>query len=390
MQLRKFRFLIVFAAVFSAALSARSLTIVPTFDSSITGDANSAAMMAGINHAIQVLQSNVTDNVTVNVTFVADESIGLGQSSTYGAEFSYANFLAALRTHATSLNDTNGLSKLPNSSTDPLIGGAQIHLTTAQARVLGLDSSYSGTDSTISLKMSLMNFTRPPGDPNKYDLAQVTEHELDEVLGISSGLPDTSVVWPMDLFRYTTNLARTFTTAGDNAYFSVDGTNLLARFNMNPGGDYADFWSYSGNWAPPGLTPHPQVQDAFTGPGYAIDLGTNELAMLDVVGWTIAKTTPPLLLTISRIGTNSYKLSWPGSYTGYVLQENANLLNSAGWNYSASGAANPATNVSTAAQKFYRLVPQPNSLLRATAPPVEGSPVISHELTIRSLQPRKP
>jgi hypothetical protein len=58
-----------------------------------------------------------------------------------------------------------------------------------------------------------------------------------------SQLPTTNEINPADLFRYTTNLVRTFTTTGDNAYFSPDGTNLLARYNMDPGGDYGDWWS---------------------------------------------------------------------------------------------------------------------------------------------------
>ena len=322
------------------AIQASALTFIPTFDSSITTNANAAGMTNAINAALQVLQSNLTDNVTVKVTFVDDESVGLGQSLTFGSDFAYSDFLAALRQHATSVNDTNGLSKLPNSTTDPVIGGTQIHLTTAQARVLGLDS-YSGIDSTVSFKMSLMNFTRPDVDPGKYDLQEVAAHELDEVLGISSGLPSsTSEVWPADLFRYTTNLVRTYATTGDNAYFSVDGTNLLARYNMVTGADFGDWWSDNDIfWAPPGIPPHSQVQDAFGEPGGYDDLGSNELAILDVVGWTLA--VPPPSLAIVRSGTSQFTLSWTSTASGYVLEERTNLI-SGNWTFSTTGAANPA------------------------------------------------
>ena len=151
-----------------------------------------------------------------------------------------------------------------------------------------------------------MNVTRPSGDPTKYDLQQVVEHEIDEVLGCSSGLPNFTLICPIDLFRYTTNLARTYTTNGDNAYFSVDGTNLLARFNMNAGGDYSDFWSVfkTNRWAPPGTTPHSQVQDAFNTPGVVVNYGVSELAMLDVIGWTLsdnakALLNPPTILVVN-------------------------------------------------------------------------------------------
>jgi hypothetical protein len=377
-------------AVFvSIATSGYSLNIIPTFDSSITGAPNSAAIISGINFALQTIQSNIADNVSVNITFVADENIGLGQSLTFGDDYSYADYLAALRSRATSVNDTNALSQLPNSSVDPVIGGSLIHLTTAQARMLGLDS-YSGIDSTVSFKMSLMNLTRQLVNPGKYDFISTVEHEVDEVLGISSGLPNTSVVWPVDLFRYTTNRVRTFTTSGDDAYFCVDGTNLLARYNMNPGGDYADFWSFTGHWAPPGSTPHSQVQDAFAYPNATADLGTNELAALDVVGWTLVKPLAPLLLTIVRTSANHYTISWPSSYTGFVLQENTNLLDAAGWVESASGSANPAILVSTSSQKFYRLGIPPNSLTLPAAAPANAGTTTTHRLVKRSLQPGTP
>jgi hypothetical protein len=376
------------------ATSAYGLTIIPTFDSSITSDPNGAAMTNAINAAIQVLQTNLVDNVTVNITFKSDESVGLGESSTFGGDYSYASFLAALRSHATSATDTNALNTLPNSATDPVIGGTQIHLTTAQARLLGLGSD-TGTDSTIKLKMSSMNFARPPADPNKYDLQQVTEHELDEVLGISSGLPDTSEVWPVDLFRYTTNLVRTFTTNDDNAYFSPDGIKLLARFNMDPGGDYGDYWStyYPTNWSPiTGVTLNfPQVQDAFSGPNVDIDIGVAELTVLDIVGWTLAgasSTTPPQL-QITRNGVNQFTLSWTNTASGYTLQERTNLVTGA-WAASTTGTTNPAVLVSTDTQKFYRLyqAAAPSVIVSKAAVANQATPPL--QLTIRRLQPRRP
>jgi hypothetical protein len=383
-------------AVLCLATSVRGLTIVPTFDSSIVNDPNGTAMMNAINAAIQVLQSNLVDNVTVNVTFVADETVGLGQSSTFGGNVLYASFLAALSSHATSANDTKALNTLPLSATDPVIGGTQIHLTSAQSRLLGL-GSYSGTDSTISLKMSLMNLTRPPADPTKYDLQQVVEHELDEVLGISSGLPDMSVVWPVDLFRYTTNLVRTFTTNGDNAYFSIDATHLIARYNMDPGGDYGDWWSinYPTNWSPvTGLTLYyPQVQDAFSGPDVAIDVGTAELTALDVVGWTLASAVSPNprpTLAIAPNGTNHFTLSWPGTYSGFVLQESTNLT-TGGWTASASGSTNPAVVAASGLWKFYRLY-ETTGLPTVTAPTValQGLAAPIWQVTTRVYQPRHP
>jgi hypothetical protein len=392
-KMKRLKFLSTMAAL-GIAMSAYSLTIIPTFDGSITNDPNGAAMVSGINFAIATLQSNILDNVTVKIAFTNDDSVGLGQSQTFGGEYGYTNFLAALKRRAASVNDTNALSKLPNSATDPVIGGTKIHLTTAQARVLGIDS-YSGLDSTISLKMSLMNFSRPLADPNKYDLISTVEHEVDEVLGISSGLPDTSFVWPVDLFRYTTNLARTFTgTGADNAYFSVDGTNLVARYNMDPSGDFGDWWSINGTnrFAPPGTTPRAQVQDAFGNPGLAQDLGVSELTALDVVGWTVASTTPqsPPLLTLVRNGANQFTLLWTNTATGFTLQERTNLA-SGSWVASATGTTNPAVITSAGTQKFYRLFKNATpGIVQANPAVFRQTTPVTHNVVTRVFQPRNP
>ena len=382
-------------AAFGLATSAYSLTILPTFDASITNDVNGAALKTAINYAILVEQSNFTDNVTVKIHFTNDLSTGLGGSSSWGNDYTYSTFLTALRNHATSRNDTNGLSKIPNSSTDPLAGMNIIYLNLAPARLLGLDSTYGtdGYDSTISLNMSLMNLTRPPGNSSKYDLAQVCEHEMDEVLGCSSdiGFPEIS---PIDLFRYTTNLSgrfRTYTTAGDNAYFSVDGTNLLARFNMNSGGNYSDWWSATGHWAPPGVTPHPQVQDAFATPNTAFDVGSNELAMLDVVGWTLAVVSPPHV-KIVRSGANQFTLSWTNTASGFVLQERTNLLAGA-WANATTGSTNPAVIVSTNKQKFYRLynaTATSHVLLNNAQSVVVSPPTTPPQLRVHVTHPAQP
>jgi hypothetical protein len=379
--------------VCSLAVSAHCLTIIPTFDESILTNNNVVGITNAIKGAIQVLESNITDNVTVNITYVSDETVGLGQSATYGDDVAYGDFLTALKSHAASSRDTIAYGRLPDSVVDPVIGGTQIHLTTAQARMLGLDNSYTGADSTVACKMSLMNFTRPPADPDKYDLQQVLEHEMDEVLGISSGLPGTSEVWPADLFRYTTNLVRTFTTVGDDAYFSTDGTNLIARYNMDAGGDYGDWWSVNENWSPViGETPNfPQVQDAYSGPGNALDIGVAELAILDVVGWTLptAPATPPALM-IARSGANQFTLSWTNTADGYVLQERTNLL-SGNWASSTTGSTNPAVLVTAASQKFYRLY-SPGVFGQQPAHNIVAVPVAHGPLTItvRSLKPRQP
>jgi hypothetical protein len=343
--------ILVAGALFAASRNAYSLTIIPTFDVSITGNASATQIEAGINAAIASFQTNIADNLTVKINFVDDPTVDLGESSTWGNNYSYASYIAALRGRAISANDIHSLGKLPNSTNDPVIGATQIYLNLTLARTLGLDTGYGpdGFDSTISLNIPTMNLTRPPTNPNDYDLQMTAEHEIDEVLGTSSDLPDTTIISPADLFRYTTNLARTYITTGDNAYFSVDGTNLWARYNMNSGGDYGDWWSFTGWWAPPGVTPHEQIQDAFAYPDVAINEGSNDLAVLDVVGYTLAMS-PSIGIISSAKG--QVKISWAANITTFSLQESTNLHT---WAASATGTNNPAVIATGPTPKFYRL-----------------------------------
>lgn len=339
------------------------MTIVPTWDSSITSDPNVSEITNGIMFAIQTLESNLTDNLTVQIDFVENPNVGLGESSTWVYPAFYSQYRTALQASATSLNDSNALSQLPNSPIDPVLGESQIQLTLPLARLTHITTGYGGDgyDATINLNIPIMNLTRPPADSGKYDLISTAEHEMDEVLGFDSTLNNNypnGPIGPMDLFRYMTNstgLTRTWTTSGDNAYFSVDGTNLWARFNQDSGGDFHDWWSASGLWAPPGVTPYPQVQDAFAYPDTTPNLGTNELAGLDVIGYTLSVPLPaPPVLLIAAGGGKTLTLSWPANDNGFILQERTNLL-SGSWGNSVSGSTNPAIIVSSASRKFYRL-----------------------------------
>jgi hypothetical protein len=356
-------------AVCGVGASAHSLTIVPTFDSSITNDPNAPAMEAAINAAIAVFQTNYTDNLTVYVNYVNDPTVNLGESETWGNGYPYAGFLSALQSSATSVNDANALSKLTNSVIDPILGGTSIYLSLAHARLLGLDTNIGpdGFDTTISLNMTRMNFTRSSINATNYDLQEVVEHETDELLGTTSSLPDITNIDAMDLFRYDTNLNRSFTLGGDDAYFSVDGTNLWARYNTDPSGDYGDWWSdHEIFWAPPGLTPRPQVQDAYGDPGTFQDLGTNEFAALDIVGYTLAQVTalgPPTLTLVSS-GAGQITLSWPAGAAGFSLEESTDLASGL-WEPSASGFANPMVIQATGTEKFYRLSTKPRIIVTA-------------------------
>jgi hypothetical protein len=278
------------------------ITIVPTFDASITSDANAASIEATINSAIAYYDSTFTshDPLTVNITF--KEGGGLGGSNTTVFRLNYQDYINAL-TAASSGDgtDTTALAHLPNTVNNPVTGTSFIGVKSADCRGLGLGGGACtiASDGTITLNTSL---THPgsPGTSNQYSLFAVTEHEIDEVLGFGSSVGGTGFFSNLpllqDIFRYTSGGARTYTTVGDNAFFSLDGSTNIVQFNQDGVGDYGDWWANNGG-GNPGPTPPPRVQDANASPGtnptLATDAGTPEIITLDAIGYNLAGGSAP-------------------------------------------------------------------------------------------------
>jgi hypothetical protein len=104
---------------------------------------------------------------------------------------------------------------------------------------------------------------------------------------------------PEDLYRYDSTGARNYTTAGDNAYFSINGTTDLARFNqVADGTDYGDWW-WNGSHTP-------QVQDGratpFTSP--MLNKTSPETRALDVIGYDLITAPEPgtVVLLVAGLG----------------------------------------------------------------------------------------
>ena len=420
---RIFLITVLWLAIFCGlVLPVKALTIIPNFDSSITGDPNATAMEAAINAAIQVFETNIADNATITITFVSDPSVGLAQSLVYYVPVNYSDYVNALVANAKSSNDFLALSQLPKTSNEPVTGQSQMEISEVLAIQLGL-SAPSGDVDSIHLNTTIMSFTRPPpNDLNTFDMQSAVEHEIDEVMGgggagcnLTAGF---GLIGATDLFRYATNgtgatLARSWTTSnGDNAFFSVDGTNLWSRFNTDSGGDYGDFWGIQQDpitflpvyWSPPGVTPHAEVQNAFGTPGYfayasnflpdynysentAPDLGTNELTMMDVIGWTLIAHLPPPMLTMAIRGSHKLAVSWPANYAGFNLQERTDLM-SGSWITSATGTNNPAVITNNVALKYYRLYQAAVPAVATAIPAASQTPAATaRDFRILKLQP---
>ncbi len=297
-----------------AAQARANLVIDPTFDSTITSDSNAATIEAAINSTISRVEADISNNVTVSIYF--DEMTGgLGQSQSTEYYQSYSGYRSLLSgSQALSPDDTVALAHLPVQAANPVDGNStseSMVIAAPTLRALGLDArgvlTSAGTtggsfDGVIGLNTSICNLSRTgTQNPSFFDLQSVAGHEIDEVLGIggvgstlrldvpyTGQSPGTGSIGALDLYRYASNGARSFTLNPNvNAYFSIDGgaTNFVYFDQNDEGADFADWGNGTPN-SDAGNTP-PQMQDSFGTQGVDVNIGANELAALDVVGWNL-------------------------------------------------------------------------------------------------------
>lgn len=292
MSVRSARLLASLAIIVASSGRARAgLIITPTFDATITSDANSATIEQTISAAIAIYSATFSNSGSVAINFFEMNS-GLGSSETFIGDISYSQYRAALVAHSKSSDDATALAHLPSGPNNPVNGSSMVTLTTANLRALGFNASppVGQPDSRVGLNTSIMNLTRASIDPSKYDLMAVVLHEIDEALGLGSGLNGPAgTVRAEDLFRYDGNGAISFTTNPNaEAFFSLDGTTHLAQFNQTGGNsDYGDWKTVGG----------PKVQDAFATPGAQPNLGV-EITALDVIGYDVAIPEPATMLLL--------------------------------------------------------------------------------------------
>jgi hypothetical protein len=142
-------------------------------------------------------------------------------------------------------------------------------------------------------------FSRPVSG-NNFDAQRITEHEIDEVIGLGSRIGHNSNdVRPQDLFSWSSAGHRNIASSGTR-YFSINGgvTNIV-RFNQDPDGDFGDWLS--------GPCPqvHPYPQNAFSCQGQFSDIAATspEGINLDVIGYDL---TQPSQASLGNISTRSF------------------------------------------------------------------------------------
>ena len=315
--------LLLAATILAVSLSANALVIVPSFDTTISNDVNAATIESTINTAIQLYQTRFSDPITVTIQFKEISTTGLyGQSSWWYYNISYTQFRAALLADATTTNDTVALANLASGANNPVTGTTTVRVKTANLRAIGITGKNSGLaggyDGIIGLHTSQLNLSRATTVGAKGDLMSTVWHEMDEVLGLSCALDsNSSDPLPEDFFRYTSAGVRSYSTNGDDAYFSLDGTNLLARFNQGASGDYGDWWVAGSHTA--------QVQDASATNGKTPNPWV-ELTALDAIGYNLLPVPSPVINLTSISGTQLVLNGANGMASGtYVVLTSTNL-----------------------------------------------------------------
>ena len=275
------------------------LTMHATFDSSITGNHNAAAIEAMINRAISIYESRYSDPITVKIRFRYARTLPNGNPIPAGSiarsnfviyTIPWSTFINALRADATTSNDRSANMSLPMSALSPHIvpssaNGRAVRLNTPPAMFANGSVGPGGPyDGIVTLNSSVpFQFTRPTSAGN-FDAQRLTEHEMDEVMGLGSrlGSPGNDLR-PQDLFSWSSPGHRNITSSGMR-YFSINGgvTNRV-NFNQNPNGDFGDWLST----ACPQV--HPYVQNAFSCPGQSSDVTATspEGVNLDVIGYDL-------------------------------------------------------------------------------------------------------
>jgi hypothetical protein len=295
------------------------LTIHPTFDSSITGNPNAAAIQAMINRTIAIYESLFIDPITIQIRFRYATTGPDGSALPHGlisqsdttlyTNIPWNTYISASRADARTSNDDIANASLPGNALSPNIrpgsaNGRAVGLNTPPAMfangTVGQGGPYDGIVTLNSSKP--FQFSRPVNG-NNFDAQRTTEHEIDEVIGLGSRVGHNSNdLRPQDLFSWSSAGHRNITSSGTR-YFSIDGgvTNIVG-FNQDPDGDFGDWLSA------PCPQAHPYPQNAFSCTGQSSDIAATspEGINLDVIGYDLTQTSQTIQTILSNISTRSF------------------------------------------------------------------------------------
>jgi hypothetical protein len=272
------------------------------------GASFSAADKGVIQSAVDFFASNITSNFTVTIAFGAQAGGG-GGSQWFTETSTYNDYYNALVANSSGdATDTSAIASLGGGAhiANPVTGSSELVTTSTLASALGLGSQVSDVFGscgglTANACVTLSSAALNSGGSPLAGLFGIVQHEVDEVLGTASNLPNGGGSVPLDplaadLYRYSAPGVRSFAlntstsvpcTGSPTAYLSVNGgvTNLNNYNNCNNGGDYGDWIGTDGL----------QVQGAF-GPdtqAAMLNLGSPEVTLLDGVGYNFGVQAVP-------------------------------------------------------------------------------------------------
>lgn len=304
------------------------------------------AALAGFQLAANYWQSQLADNVTVNidVDFSVLGANILGSTGSSQEVFFAADILDALAADATTATDFLAVGNLPSLSTlgslsfltqrNTEAGSAiasldnddlndsdsnnnrYLAVNSANARALGWDPNDANyVDASISFS-SLFSWDFDPSDgigTGLQDFVGVTIHEMGHALGFVSGVDDVdyfitqpldldeyAVFSVLDLFRYSAPGTLDL-SVGSPSYFSLDGgmtqLGLLSTGSTVNGGDgrQASHWKDH-----LGLG----IMDPTANPAGQVNTPTAlDLVAFDAIGWDLVPEPSAALLALVGIAT---------------------------------------------------------------------------------------
>ena len=255
-----------------------------------------AAFKSVVESVVQFYESEFSNPVTLNIDVGWGEVAGtpvttaLGESESYLESFSYSQIVSALTQNASSNAQASAVNSLPSSAPN----SNEYYLNLADATALGLVTGTTTLDGAVGFSSTLpFSYSTTSAPAGEYYLYGVVAHELSEVMGRISLLAYGGATSLMDLFRYTSNGVLA-TSGTQSSYFSDNGgaTNLNP-FNASPSGDFGDLSSSAGN----------NAFDAFGNAGVVNAVTSNDLTMMNVLGYNLVSATIPKITAIAESPT---------------------------------------------------------------------------------------